>query len=108
MCTSYETNPNDAWDVFSVFSRPDFDYRSEIYKDYFAPTFRSATSGVETVPASFRMVPRHRIPSRVKPYDAMNARSDSIGERRSFPAAWNGPQFCLIPRASFFEPNSSA
>jgi hypothetical protein len=26
MCTSYEANPNDAvWDVFSLFSRPDFE-----------------------------------------------------------------------------------
>jgi len=27
MCTSYEANPNDAWDVFSLFPVPDFDYR---------------------------------------------------------------------------------
>jgi hypothetical protein len=41
MCTSYDGNPNDArWDVFSLFSRPDFDYKPEIYKDYFAPVLR--------------------------------------------------------------------
>jgi hypothetical protein len=28
MCTSYEANPNDArWDTFSLFPRPDFDYK---------------------------------------------------------------------------------
>lgn len=105
MCTSYEANPNDArWDVFSLFPRPDFDYKPEIYKDYFAPVFRAGDSGFETVPASFGMVPRNRIPKGVRPYDTMNARSESIDEKRSFSGAWNRLQLCLIPCQSFYEP----
>ncbi|BFG74304.1 hypothetical protein PTKU46_23370 [Paraburkholderia terrae] len=38
MCASYEANPNDARrDVFSLFPRPEFEYRRELYKDYYAP-----------------------------------------------------------------------
>jgi putative SOS response-associated peptidase YedK len=51
------------------------------------------------------MVPRSRIPKGVRPYDTMNARSESISEKRSFSGAWNSLQFCLIPCQSFFEPN---
>jgi putative SOS response-associated peptidase YedK len=98
MCTSYESNnPKEPFDVFSLFPRPDFEYRSEIYKDYFAPIFRRTESRFETIPASFGMVPRNRIPPGVRPYDTMNARSESIGEKRSFSGAWNRLQLCLIP-----------
>jgi len=63
MCTSYEANPNDVrWDTFSLFPRPDFDYKPEIYKDYFAPVFRRGLDGFETVPASFGIIPRRHIP----------------------------------------------
>ncbi|EIN00419.1 hypothetical protein WQE_15351 [Paraburkholderia hospita] len=105
MCTSYESNnPKEAFDVFSLFPRPEFDYKPEIYKDYFGPIFRGTDDGFETVAASFGIVPRYRIPKGVRPYDTMNARTESIAERRSFSAAWNHLQFCLIPCRSFFEP----
>src|SRR6516225_5972144 len=97
MCTSYEANPNDArWDVFSLFPVPDFDYRPEIYKDYYAPIFRRGADDFETVPASFGIVPRRHIPPGVKVFDTMNARSESITEKRSFSGAWKNLQLCLI------------
>ncbi|MFP3549773.1 SOS response-associated peptidase family protein [Paraburkholderia sp. SIMBA_049] len=105
MCTSYEANPNDAWDVFSLFPVPDFDYRPEIYKDYFAPIFRRSGDQLETVPASFGIVPRRHIPPGVKVFDTMNARSESIADKRSFSSAWKGLQLCLIPCRTFFEPS---
>jgi putative SOS response-associated peptidase YedK len=51
------------------------------------------------------MVPRKRIPPHVRPYDTMNARAETIGEKRSFSSAWKKLQLCLIPCQSFFEPN---
>ncbi|MGT2471648.1 SOS response-associated peptidase [Paraburkholderia terrae] len=106
MCTSYEANPNDArWDVFSLFSRPDFDYKREIYKDYYGPIFRRGDDAFETVPASFGIVPRRHIPPGVKVFDTMNARSESVEQKRSFSGVWKSLQFCLIPCRTFFEPN---
>ena len=79
MCTSHEANPNDArWDVFSLFPRPEFDYKPEIYKDHFAPIFRRGGDAFETVPASFGIVPRRHIRPGVKVFDTMNARSASV------------------------------
>ncbi|TAM06405.1 MAG: hypothetical protein EPN70_06005 [Paraburkholderia sp.] len=106
MCTSYEANPNDArWDVFSLFPRPDFEYRPEIYKDYYAPIFRRDGDAFETVPASFGIVSRRHIPPGVKVFDTMNARSESVEQKRSFSGAWKNLQLCLIPCHTFFEPN---
>ncbi|BCG05528.1 DUF159 family protein (plasmid) [Paraburkholderia sp. PGU19] len=105
MCTSYEANPNDVWDVFSLFPVPNFDYKREIYKDYYAPIFRHGDNEFETVPASFGIVPRRHIPPGVKVFDTMNARSDSVDQKRSFSSAWKNLQLCLIPCVTFFEPD---
>src|SRR5579859_125510 len=105
MCTSYEANPNDAWDVFSLFSAPQFEYRREIFKDYYAPVFRRNEAGFETVPASFGIRPRRHIKPGVKVYDTMNARAESVDQKIKYRDAWEGLQLCLIPCRTFFEPN---
>ena len=105
MCTSYEANPADRFDSFSLFPRPDFDYKREIYKDYPAPIFRKVEEQYTTDAATFGLVPRQHIPPGVKVFDTMNARSESMGEKRSFRSAWNGLQLALVPCSAFFEPN---
>lgn len=105
MCTSYESNEYERFEAFSIFPAPSFDYRREIYKDYGAPVFRKTVDGLVTDAATFGMVPRRKIPPGVKVFDTMNARIESVGEKRSFSGAWNKLQLCLIPCSSFFEPN---
>lgn len=105
MCTSYEPNPHDQFDGFRLFAAPDFDYKPETYKDYVAPIFRRGEDGWRTDPASFGIVPRKHIPTGVRPFDTMNARTESVGEKRSFSGAWKKLQLCLIPCTAFFEPN---
>ncbi|MGF6439675.1 SOS response-associated peptidase family protein [Paraburkholderia youngii] len=105
MCTSYDANPNDAWDAFSLFPEPDFDYKREIYKDYYAPILRRGGDAFETFGAWFGIVPRRHIPPGVKAFDTMNARSESVGKKRSFCGAWKNLQLCLVPCSAFFEPN---
>ncbi|CAM2158453.1 protein of unknown function (plasmid) [Pararobbsia alpina] len=105
MCTSYEANPNDAFEVFSIFPSPSFEYKREIYKDYQAPIFRRTDSGLSTDPATFGIVPRKHIPDGVKVFDTMNARAETVGEKRSYSSAWKKLQTCRIPCQTFFEPN---
>jgi len=105
MCTSYEPNPHERFDAYRAFEAPAFDYKREICKDYVAPIFRRGDNGWRTDPASFGLVPRKRIPQGVRSFDTMNARVESVGEKRSFSGAWNRRQLCLIPCVSFFEPN---
>jgi len=94
-----------VFDAFSEFPLPLFDFKPEIYKDYAAPIFRRGANGVNTDLATFAMVPQTRIPKHVKKFDTMNARAESLVERRSFSAPWKGLHLCLIPCERFYEPN---
>jgi putative SOS response-associated peptidase YedK len=38
-------------------------------------------------------------------FDTMNARAETVGERRSFSGAWKKQQLALIPCEAFYEPN---
>lgn len=105
MCTSYETNEYRKFEAFTIFSKPDFAFKREIYKDYPAAVIRRREEGWSTDLATFGMVPRERIPPHVKVYDTMNARAESISEKRSFSTAWKNLQLCLVPCEAFFEPN---
>jgi putative SOS response-associated peptidase YedK len=105
MCTNFRPLQADLFEAFSDFPVPRFDYPPETYKDYVAPILRMSAGERSTDPATFAMVPRKHIPPGVKAFDTMNARAETIGEKRSFSGAWKKLQLCLIPCASFYEPN---
>jgi putative SOS response-associated peptidase YedK len=82
-----------------------WDWPTETWKDYVAPIVRSGSSGQrELCLASYGMVPRRYIPPGVKVFDTMNARAESIGEKRSFAPAWRKAQLCAVPMTCFYEP----
>jgi putative SOS response-associated peptidase YedK len=81
-------------------------WEAETWKDKVAPIVRRGAGGQrEGVLASYGMVPRKRIPSGVKLFETMNARSETIGEKRSYAGAWKRTQLCLVPMTAFYEPN---
>ena len=43
-------------------------------------------------------------PPGVANLDTTNARSETVGEKRSFSGPWKKGQLCLVPAASFYEP----
>ena len=88
----------------------DWDWPSETWKDYQAPILRAGTGAGgrgarELCLASYGMVPRRHIPAGVKPFDTMNARAESLAEKRSFAPSWRRGQLCAVPMACFYEPN---
>ena len=106
MCTNYAAARRDYLFRHYGVIPPDDPWRDEIYKDYAAPVIRRASAETrEALLATFGMVPRKHIPPGVKVFDTMNARAESVGEKRSFSGAWKKLQLCLIPCAAFFEPN---
>lgn len=106
MCTNYEPAQADLFEAFTDFPAPNFDYPRETYKDYLAPILRMRNDERSTDdPASFAMVPRKYIPQGVKLFDTMNARAETIGEKRSYSSAWKRLQLCLIPCSTFYKPN---
>jgi putative SOS response-associated peptidase YedK len=82
-----------------------WDWPSETWKDYVAPIIKAAPGGGrELCLASYGMVPRRHIPPGVKVFDTMNARAESIAEKRSFAPAWRKAQLCAVPMNHFYEP----
>jgi putative SOS response-associated peptidase YedK len=105
MCANYDPSKEIDFEAFSQFPRPNFDYPPETWKDYAAPILRMDAGDRLTDPATFGMVPRKHIPPGVKLFDTMNARAESVGEKRSFSGAWKKLQLCLVPCRSFYEPS---
>jgi len=84
----------------------DWDWPLETWKDYLAPIVRADAGKQRMLSlASYGMVPRRHIPPGVKVFDTMNARAESIGEKRSFAPAWRRTQLCAVPMTCFYEPN---
>jgi putative SOS response-associated peptidase YedK len=79
-------------------------WRLETWKDYDAPIVRKGAGGREGLLATYGMVPRKKIPPGVKVFDTMNARSETVGEKRAFSGAWKRSQHCLVPMTAFYEP----
>ena len=105
MCTNYRVPDRQLFSEYYGVPPPVGEWRDEVYKDYFAPIVRRDGEGRRSDLASFGMVPREKIPPGVKVFDTMNARAETVGEKRSFSSAWKKQQLCLIPTQVFFEPD---
>ncbi|PZX32076.1 putative SOS response-associated peptidase YedK [Cupriavidus phytorum] len=109
MCTNYAPVQRQILrEIFGV-EPPPADWKPETWPDYAAPIVRADGAGRrDSVLASFGLVPRSRIPPGVRPYDTMNARSETVGEKRTFSGPWKKGQLCLIPATAVYEPNYEA
>ncbi|QOL48558.1 SOS response-associated peptidase [Massilia litorea] len=107
MCVNYRPPTPEQFGTLGAFSDLPADWRwpEETWKDYLAPILRLDADGRPSAClASYGMVPRRQIPPEIKPFDTMNARAESLGERRSFAPAWRRLQLCAVPMAWFYEP----
>lgn len=107
MCVNYRPPTPEQFGTLGAFSDLPADWRwpEETWKDYEAPILRLGPDGRPAAClATYGMVPRRQIPPEIKPFDTMNARAESLGERRSFAPAWRRLQLCAVPMAWFYEP----
>ncbi|MCY1271592.1 SOS response associated peptidase (SRAP) [compost metagenome] len=109
MCTNYAPVQRQILrDIFGV-EPPPAEWKPETWPDYAAPIVRADGDGRrDSVLATFGLVPRSRIPQGVRPFDTMNARSETVGEKRSFSGPWKKGQLCLVPATAVYEPNYEA
>lgn len=104
MCTDYEAARREHFFKHYGVEPPDSPWRDEVFRDYPAPIIRRVEGVAGAAVGTFGMVPRKRIPQGVRDFDTMNARSETVAEKRSFSGAWKRLQFCLIPCEWFYEP----
>ncbi len=97
MCVNYLPPKREQFRYFDV-DPPSDEWRDEVWQDYAAPIILAGESvRAEAKMATFGMVPKSRIPQKVKKYTTMNARSESVGKTQSYAGAWQAGQHCLIP-----------
>jgi putative SOS response-associated peptidase YedK len=109
MCVNYRPPLPEQMDMVlgTLVDMPDdLGWLDETWKDYDAPIVLAGDDGRRQMClASYGMVPRRHIPPGVKPFDTMNARAESLGEKRSFAPAWHHAQLCAVPMTCFYEPS---
>jgi putative SOS response-associated peptidase YedK len=104
MCVNYlPPRRQDLVDVFKVES-PLGDWPAEAWPDYAAPIILPDDGGGRcALLANYGMLPKNRQPPG-KSYSTVNARSETVGELRTYRSAWQHAQICLVPMLGFFEP----
>lgn len=106
MCVNYRPTGPDLLEALSGLSTAHLaPWKDQIYQDYSAPIIRAGAGGdTELLLASYGMVPKDKMPPGVR-LTTMNARAESIGEKRAYAAAWREVHTCLVPAVAFYEPN---
>ena len=107
MCVNYTPSKRqEIIDYFQASIATDATWPEETWQDYLAPIIGTGVGDKrQATVANFGMVPKRHIPQGVKPWSSMNARTETIGQKRTFSTFWRKCQFCLVPMSSFCEPN---
>jgi putative SOS response-associated peptidase YedK len=100
MCSNYLPVPREALREWN-YALPDFAY-AETYPGLVAPFLANAAAD-RWLPGTFGLMPHWAKPALYR--STYNARSETVGEKASFRAAWAKLQLCVIPVAAFYEPN---
>ena len=103
MCVNYIPIPKRL--VLSQFAaiEPKADWPDEVWQDYAAPMIVHGRQGRQAVVANYGFLPKAKLPQGAR-YSTMNARAETIGQLKSYQAAWQRSQLCLVPMLGFFEP----
>ncbi|MFZ6713006.1 SOS response-associated peptidase [Undibacterium sp. TC9W] len=105
MCTHYTPTRSDKLAYLEATGKDLEEWHREAWPDYKAPIIRHGVNGTrEAVLGNYGMVPKAKIPPGVKHYSTVNARAETIGERRSYSKPWKEGKLCLVPMEDFFEP----
>ena len=109
MCTNYRPTSRDLLQEMmglDLATLADMEWPDETWKDYNAPIIRLGLDGQpECAVASFGFVPRRHVPATLPSLTTMNARSETVGQLRSYSKYWRTSQLCLVPMTGFYEPN---
>lgn len=106
MCISYQApQPQTVSVQFDTPIDPNLSWPEEIWQDYAAPiiTAGDASGKRRLIVGSYGMVPKRHMGK--KRISTMNARSETVGELKTFATPWRNSQRCLVPLTHFYEPN---
>jgi putative SOS response-associated peptidase YedK len=109
MCVNYKPTPKSMITALTgadTSATPD--WPEETWQDYAAPAVRAGLDGEpELIVATYGMMPRRKLQAGLQ-ISTMNARAETIAEKRSYAGPWRQAQTCLLPMQWFYEPNAKA
>lgn len=73
------------------------------WQDDVAPVIVDRGNGPQVLLASYGMIPQVRVPTGVR-MSTLNARAETIAQKKSYAAPWQRAQLCLVPMLGFYEP----
>jgi len=106
MCVNYKPTDAEMLEAMSGLSAAALPgWKEQVWQDYNAPIILGGEDGsLRIAVASYGMIPKDKMPPG-KRLTTLNARSETIGEKRSYAGAWRAAQTCLVPTLAFYEPN---
>lgn len=106
MCVNYKPTDAEMLEAMSGLSAATLPaWKEQVWQDYNAPIILGGEDGnLRIAVASYGMIPKDKMPPG-KRLTTLNARSETIGEKRSYAGAWRAAQTCLVPTLAFYEPN---
>lgn len=106
MCVNYKPTPKSMITALTgadTSATPD--WPEETWQDYAAPAVRAGLEGEpELIVATYGMMPRRKLQAGLQ-ISTMNARAETIAEKRSYAGPWRQARTCLLPMQWFYEPN---
>ncbi|KAF1047994.1 MAG: hypothetical protein GAK35_00414 [Herbaspirillum frisingense] len=106
MCVNYKpANKQTVAELTGADTSGTSDWPEDTWQDYAAPIVRADERGEpELIVGTYGMIPKSKMEPGVR-LTTMNARAETIGERRSYALPWRRAQTCLLPLEWFCEPN---
>lgn len=106
MCVNYKPTPKETVaELTDADISGTQDWPDETWQDYAAPVVRADERGEpQLIVGTYGMIPKRKMEPGVR-ISTMNARAESIAERRSYAQPWRRAQTCLLPMEWFCEPN---
>lgn len=106
MCVNY--TPPKASEIKQFFNAELIDeqsWKAETWQDYLAPIIKGDGSNRTASVASYGFVPKAMLHENQKRLTTMNARIETVGQKRTYSKFWKLGQLCLVPMLNFYEPN---
>jgi len=106
MCGNYRPTSAELLESMSGVSADHLGlWKEEVWQDYAAPVIRAGEHGErEVILGTYGMIPKRKAPPGIR-LSTMNARVETIAEKRSYSKRWRLAQTCLLPTQWFYEPN---
>lgn len=107
MCISYNTVSRQvSFEFFRTPMEEGEEWREEVYQDYRAPFIvHDAVGRRQALIGNYAFVPQKFKPKEMGRLTTMNARAETLGEKKYYKGPWSRGQLCLVPMTRFYEPN---